>query len=88
MTPPEPRRPIYAQISQSAYEGWQTFCDRYGVTMTSVIDVMGKRVHESVLVETDQLLSVIEEARLLDRERRSRRKRRGRQPCTDPTGEG
>lgn len=69
------RRTINCRVSVEAYDTWREFCDTYGVSLTALL--------EAIAFEMTQLLqdksmepvetAIVEHARRIDGERRSRR---------------
>lgn len=75
------RRPLYAELTPSAYEAWNSFADRYGVSVTAVLEAIGQELDTSphwnqaeIAHFPPPIRSVLEHARLIGQERRRRRK--------------
>jgi hypothetical protein len=63
------RRPIYARLTDEAWRGWDRVATRRNITLTAVLEAMGEALDTGYQLPD----SVIERARDIDRERRSRR---------------
>jgi hypothetical protein len=62
-------------VSPSSREGWDTFCETYGVTRTAVIEAIGLVMIDMVagkLPVTRATVAVVERARHIDKQRRAR----------------
>ena len=69
------REILSAKISCESAEGWRDFCAQHGIYVTAYMEVNGRSLRE----ETNPLAGavrrrMIEDARAVDKERRSRRK--------------
>lgn len=71
----EEREILSAKISAHAAEGLRTFCQRHGVTATSVLEVGGRLLAEDTLPPSlEYRQQIVMRAREVDRSRRSRRR--------------
>lgn len=66
------RQALNALLSTEGYEGWELFCRAHGVTKASLLDAVG-RFLAAVDSPSPRLRRLIDEAREVDAERRSRR---------------
>lgn len=71
------RRPLYAELTTPAYEGWNDFADTYGCSLTSVLEAIGQALqgedawrHGHV---HPKVLAILEHAREIGAERRRRK---------------
>jgi hypothetical protein len=76
----EDRVALYAELSPEARAGWDRFCDSHGLSLTSVLEVVGLRMatdEETFHVDEEKLTpltrEVVRAARQLQNERRKRR---------------
>lgn len=76
-----PRRPLYAELTPTAYDAWNEFADRYGCSVTAVLEAMGQELitskhwkHTDIGDFPPQIRSVLEHARVIGAERRRRKK--------------
>lgn len=63
---------MYVRLSDDARRGWDRTCVKYGVTLTALLEAMGREL-DTLGITTDRGAVVVEEARRIDQERRSRR---------------
>ena len=63
---------IKARLSNGARDGWIGFCDKHGVTLTGLLEAVGRLMAEGQLRDTQQVDRVVELARQIDRERAKR----------------
>ena len=63
---------VTLRLSERARTGWERVCLAHGVSMTALAEAMGEELFEHG-VTTDLQRAVIERARQIDMERRSRR---------------
>lgn len=71
------REVLTAKISRKSMSGWRNFCKNNGVSVTAMIEVTGLGlVAETTPPMTDARVRMVELARSIDLERRSRRKSR------------
>ena len=66
------RVPMNVRISQYARDGWNEFAAREGVSLTSLLEVMGRVLADRTWQPETGGLTIIAEARGLDAERRRR----------------
>ena len=66
---------ITARISGEAAEGWRSFCALNGISVTALIEVLGLYLAAKRLPANAELQQrIVEDARKIDRQRRSRKK--------------
>lgn len=68
------RKVIHCRVSPEAHDAWRTFTDRYGVSLTALLEAIA---HEMVqLLESGDMEpveeAIIADARRIDQERRRR----------------
>ena len=69
------REVITAKISRQAAEGWRKFCAENGVTLTALIEVAGLDLAQETSPPTVAArINMVQRAREIDLERRSRRR--------------
>ena len=69
------REVITAKISHQAAEGWRKFCAENGVTLTALIEVAGLDLaQETSPPSVAARVRMVQRARVIDLERRSRRR--------------
>lgn len=68
----EHRANLHVRLSEEARAGWERACLRYGITLSAYIESIGIELARND-VRTDQGMDVIERARQIDLDRRSRR---------------
>jgi hypothetical protein len=66
------RVPMNVRVSKYARDGWNEFAAREGVSLTSLLDVMGRVLADRRWQPDSSGLTIIAEARGLDAERRRR----------------
>jgi hypothetical protein len=69
------RRTIHANISAEAREGWRSFCDENGVSISAMVEAVGlyyARVARGEIAPSRRGQAAVAEARRIDVERRSR----------------
>lgn len=69
---PDDRVPMNVRVSKYARDGWNEFAAREGVSLTSLLDVMGRVLADRRWQPDSSGLTIIAEARGLDAERRRR----------------
>ena len=71
----EEREMIGARVSAASAEGWRAFCAQNGVSLSAFIEIAGVRLaDEPYPPQTPERIAMIEEARQVDQERRSRQR--------------
>ena len=63
---------IKARLSDDARGGWVGFCDEHGVTLSGLLEAVGRLMAADQLRETQQVDRVVALARQIDRERAKR----------------
>ena len=72
---PEEREVLSVKISKEAIEGWRNFCTHGGVSLTALVEIAGKELaKETMPPKVPARMEMIKKARLIDIERRSRKK--------------
>ncbi|MBT5186971.1 MAG: hypothetical protein HOH19_11135 [Kordiimonadaceae bacterium] len=70
----EEKEVITAKISKESAEGWRNFCAGNGITVTAFIEVAGMDlINESIPPKVKARQNMVEDARKIDMNRRSRR---------------
>ncbi|MDJ0640177.1 MAG: hypothetical protein QNJ20_15215 [Paracoccaceae bacterium] len=70
----EDREVISAKVSQGSAAGWRKFCEDNGVSLAALLEVAGLHLaDETNPPTTTERIEMIEEARAIDIQRRSRR---------------
>ena len=68
------RHVVSAKISAEAAEGWRRFCESNGVSLTAMIEVAGiSLAGESTPPVVPERIRMVEQARMIDIQRRARR---------------
>ena len=63
---------IKARLSNEARGGWVGFCDEHGVTLTGLLEAVGRIMAAGQMHSTKQVERVVHLARQIDRERAKR----------------
>ena len=58
--------PINRYVSQEAFDGWTSWCEANGVTLTSVLDVVGRRLGAGWQPPRQAVREILAEARQRD----------------------
>lgn len=61
------------RLSEEAHSGWMDACAREGVSLTSLVEAIGRGLHEDPRPLLERGADLIQAARLIDQERRNRR---------------
>lgn len=70
----ETREVISAKVSLKSAKGWRDFCAEHGISMSAALEAAGLRLAKSPTGSLeDARRSLVEDARLIDIQRRSRR---------------
>ena len=70
------REILSAKISRHAAEGWRDFCARHGISLTSYLEVSGRELaQEAVPPRVPEMPQLVESARQVDLQRRSRKRK-------------
>ena len=76
---PKKRAPeiaISVKVSKDAAEGWKSFCDKNGVTLSAFIEVAGlSLINETAPPMVEERVKMVEKAREVDRTRRVRKRK-------------
>lgn len=71
----EDREVISAKVSKQAAEGWRRFCHNNGISLTAMIEVAGIQLGDEEFPPRVQArVEMVNQAREIDIERRSRRR--------------
>jgi hypothetical protein len=65
------RRMLNAYLTEEAHDGWHEFAREHGVTVSALLEVLGRRLRAGELPDRS---SMVAEARGIDAQRRSRRR--------------
>ncbi len=76
MADPDELQMITARLSPRAAAGMRAFCAMHGVTIAGLLEATAKRLSAVDNNLPPFLVDVVEDARLIDSERRGRRNRR------------
>ncbi len=69
------REVLSVKISKKSIDGWRDFCMHGGVSLTALIEVIGRELAEETMPpKTPARMEMIKKARQIDMERRSRKK--------------
>jgi hypothetical protein len=60
------------RVSDEARDQWKDFADRYGVSVSALLEAMSLRLPPPAVELDPRMVAVIEEARAIDVERRRR----------------
>jgi hypothetical protein len=72
----EHREILSAKISKRSAEGWKRFCHGNGISLTAMIEVAGLQLaDEQVPPRIEARVEMVKQAREIDIERRSRRRK-------------
>lgn len=74
---PADRRKLSVLLTDVALDGWHLFCDEHRVTLTAVLEIVGRKLDAGLRVPLD-LDEVVSQARALDFDRLRKRGRRRR----------
>ena len=76
MTKKNPSRAIIsARVSEESAEGWHSFCNKNGVSLSAIIEVTGlELMNEQAPPKEPMRQRLVHEARMVDIQRRTRRK--------------
>ena len=70
-----PKVVLSAKVTKEAAEGWKNFCDNNGITLSAFIEVAGLQLaNESAPPNVYERQLMVEQARKIDQQRRSRKK--------------
>ena len=70
----EDREVISAKVSQNSAAGWRKFCEQNGVSLAALLEVAGLQLaDEANPLAAIERIDMVEEARAIDIQRRSRR---------------
>ena len=72
---PAPRAILSARVSEDSAEGWHSFCDKNGVSLSAIIEVTGLELLNEQSPPIEPMRQrLVAEARTIDIQRRTRRK--------------
>ena len=70
-----PKIVLSAKVSKESADGWKNFCDNNGITLSAFIEVAGLQLaNESAPPNVRERQLMVEKARKIDQQRRSRKK--------------
>ncbi len=71
----EEREVLTAKVSREAAAGWRDFCAKHGVSITAFLEVAGRELAAETIPPTEEARQrMVEKAREVDRNRRSRKR--------------
>lgn len=65
-------RRLGARLSDEAADGWHQFADLHGVSVSALLEAFGRALAAAVEGREPRLAEVVDEARVIDTERRKR----------------
>lgn len=67
------RRNLHVRVTDESFDGWTAFANRHGVSLAALVEAMGVQLGETLDPESEPGWKMVEQARRIDAERRSRR---------------
>ncbi len=70
-----PQVTISVKVTEQSAEGWKSFCDANGITLSAFIEVAGRQLAtETHPPSVEERIRMVDLARDIDRQRRTRKK--------------